>query len=113
MRKVFRCYDNDDDGQISAKNLRECADVLDMRSVITEERVDTMIEVGDRKGQGYVDIEDFMWLMAEIGLLKDVEPSLHDENSRCSKESDYEREYRKAKAFEERKNMASSTKKYF
>ena len=29
IRKVFRCYDNDDDGKISKKNLMECADVLD------------------------------------------------------------------------------------
>ena len=69
MRKVFRCYDNDDDGQISAKNIIECADVLDMRAGINEERVNTMIEVGDRYQRGYVDIEDFMYLMQKIGLL--------------------------------------------
>lgn len=70
MRKVFRCYDNDDDGQISAKNIFECADVLDMNAAMTHENVQQMIECGDRKKVGYVDIEDFMWLMETIGLIK-------------------------------------------
>ena len=39
IRKVFRCYDNDDDGQISQKNLMECADILDMLPEMTEENV--------------------------------------------------------------------------
>lgn len=48
IRKVFRCYDNDDDGQISKKNLMECADVLDMSAAVNEENVAQMIELGDR-----------------------------------------------------------------
>ena len=39
IQKVFRCYDNDDDGKISKKNLMECADVLDMNEEMTEENV--------------------------------------------------------------------------
>lgn len=39
IRKVFRCYDNDDDGQISIKNLMECADLLDMTEDMTDENV--------------------------------------------------------------------------
>ena len=30
IRKVFRCYDNDDNGRITPKNLAECATVLHM-----------------------------------------------------------------------------------
>lgn len=40
-----------------------------MRAAINEERVNTMIEVGDRYDRGYVDIEDFMHLMERMGLL--------------------------------------------
>ena len=32
-----------------------------------------MIEVGDRKKRGYVDLEDFMWLMKELGLMPEPE----------------------------------------
>ena len=39
LRKVFRSYDNDDDGWISTKNLLECADILDMREFLHEENV--------------------------------------------------------------------------
>lgn len=63
IRKVFRCYDNDDDGQISIKNLWECADILEMYQDMTDENVEQMITLGDRKNRGYVDINDFMWLM--------------------------------------------------
>ena len=31
MKKVFRVYDNDDNGLISKKNLYECAEELDMQ----------------------------------------------------------------------------------
>jgi Ca2+-binding EF-hand superfamily protein len=39
IRKVFRCYDNDDDGEISKKNIMECADVLDLSESMNEENV--------------------------------------------------------------------------
>ena len=37
IKKVFRMYDNDDDGRISSKNLIECAEVLDMEDEMTED----------------------------------------------------------------------------
>ena len=43
MWKVFRCYDNDDDGEISEKNLRECAEVLEMENEMTPENINQMI----------------------------------------------------------------------
>lgn len=36
LRKVFRCYDNDDDGKINVLNLSQCADVLNMNDQINE-----------------------------------------------------------------------------
>ena len=48
MRKVFRCYDNDDDGKISHKNIWECAENLDMELHMDEENVEEMIGMGDR-----------------------------------------------------------------
>ena len=53
---------------------------------ITEDSLERMIEVGDRKNRGYVDQDDFMYLMKEIGLLPDPE-----------KENDLEKAYRAAK----------------
>lgn len=87
LRKVFRCYDNDDDGKINVVNLSQCADVLNMNDQINEINLQKMIEVGDRKKRGYVDIEDFLFLMKELGLIPDDE----------SKENDLEKAYRDAK----------------
>ena len=55
LRKVFRCYDNDDDGQINVVNLKQCAEVLEMLDQVNEHNLEKMIEVGDRKNRGYVD----------------------------------------------------------
>lgn len=30
MKKIFKYYDNDDDGKVSIQNLRDSADLLDM-----------------------------------------------------------------------------------
>ena len=71
MRKVFRCYDNDDDGKISHKNIWECAENLDMELHMDEENVEEMIGMGDRGQRGYVDLKDFISLMHKIGLIND------------------------------------------
>ena len=59
MQKVFRAYDNDDDGEISVKNIFECADLLDLEHEINEENANMMIECADRRGKGGVNFEDF------------------------------------------------------
>ena len=48
-----------------------------------------MIEIGDRKKKGYVDQEDFMILMKELGLIPEKEDD--------SNENDLERAYKDAK----------------
>ena len=50
MKKVFRMYDNDDDGVVSKKNLWESADWLDMEHLVDDERLGIMIELADYKG---------------------------------------------------------------
>lgn len=91
MRKVFRCYDNDDDGNINSVNLWQCAEVLDMMEQVNEINIQKMIEIGDRKKKGYVDQEDFMILMKELGLIPEPEA---DESS---KDNDLERAVKDAK----------------
>ena len=68
LTKVFRIYDDDDNGFIEFVNLRNVADTLaeeaetPMRP-IDDEDVRNMILIADRKGRGVVDMEDFMHLM--------------------------------------------------
>ena len=81
FKKVFRCYDNDDDGKINLTNLRECADILEMESQMNEVNLSKMIEIGDRKKNGFVDQEDFIHLMKELGL-SSVKNELTKENKK-------------------------------
>ena len=99
IRKVFRCYDNDDDGRISKKNIMECADVLEMSEYMNDENVAQMIELGDPNNRGYVDIDNFMTLMHNIGLVKKNE------------ESDMDREFKNAKKDRDKKRKYNSMRK--
>ena len=69
LKKVFRMYDNDDDGSISVKNIFECADQLEMEHLINEERAQMMIDMADRTGKGGVNIDDFLFIMQKFGLI--------------------------------------------
>lgn len=69
MNKVFRYYDNDDDGSISHKNLWQAADVLDLEDELNEQNVNMMIEMGDINKKGEVQEAGFMMLMRELGLI--------------------------------------------
>lgn len=67
LHKVFRIYDDDDNGLISADNLLRCA--ADLNEEVTEKEVEDMIKMGDRNGKGGVDHGDFLALMREVGLI--------------------------------------------
>ena len=67
MSKVFRIYDDDDNGSISAENLKRCA--KDLLEDVTDEEVAQMIKMGDKKGKGEVDQEDYLALMKHVGLI--------------------------------------------
>lgn len=54
MRKVFRYYDNDDDGSITAENIWQAADILELEDELTELSVQKMLEMGDVRKRGSV-----------------------------------------------------------
>ena len=66
---MFRFYDNDDDGEISLKNLQEAADLLEMEDMVRQENLEMMIEMGDPKKKGHVSFKGFMRVMGEIGII--------------------------------------------
>lgn len=69
---MFRIYDDNDKGEVTKENLKKCADELkhDVGEV-TDEQIDQMIAMADRDKKGYVDVEDFIQLMKEVGLIKE------------------------------------------
>jgi Ca2+-binding EF-hand superfamily protein len=66
MDKVFRIYDNDDNGTINAVNLEACA--LDLEETLTKQETNEMIRMGDKDKKDYMNKDDFMVLMEELGL---------------------------------------------
>ena len=52
LRKVFRIYDDDDNGLITSGNLLRCAG--DLNEDVNQEEVEMMIEMGDRDMKGGV-----------------------------------------------------------
>ena len=60
--KSFRFYDDDDGGTIDMTNLLRTAKELQIED-FSEEECRRMIEAGDFKKQGAVDVEDFMKIM--------------------------------------------------
>ena len=99
-------YDNDDDGQISEKNIRECAEQLDMEDELNESNARMMIEMADKSNKGGVNLEDFMTLMTNIGLLN-KDQNKPPENG--SEVSDLDREIQSARA--SRKERRDKSKK--
>ena len=67
MNKVSRMYDDDDLGLISERNILRCAKDLD--EDVTSDEVHMMMVMGDLKKIGGVDLEDFLVLMKELGLI--------------------------------------------
>lgn len=67
IRKVFRVYDDDDNGLISLDNLQRCAE--DLEEDCTEEEFEMMIKMGDYNDKKQVDQDNFVDLMKELGLI--------------------------------------------
>lgn len=85
MKKVFRFYDNDDDGSISKENIWQAGDLLEMESELNEQNVEMMIEMADRRKKGELNMDDFLELMSEIGLIpEEVEEEEVEVKSRNS-----------------------------
>lgn len=66
LKKVFRIYDDDDNNEIGKDNLMRCAD--DLGEEVTEDEINMMIKMADKKEKGGVDEEDFIKLMTYLGL---------------------------------------------
>ena len=79
LRKVFSIYDADDKNVITFENLMRCANELrgDVGDV-SEEQIGQMIEMADRRNEGELDIEDFIALMTQIGLITEKQQSEGD-----------------------------------
>ena len=58
---MFRIYDDDDNGLISADNLTRCAN--DLMETVNEDEVNMMIKMADKDDKGGVNLEDFINLM--------------------------------------------------
>lgn len=65
--KVFRIYDDDDNGLITSDNLMRCAGELD--EDLTKEISNEMIRMADLTNKGGVDNSDFMRLLKELDLI--------------------------------------------
>ena len=61
MIKVFRVYDEDDNGAISHENLLKCAEELGEE--VTEEEIRSMIEMVVGTKKKVIDIKDFLKVM--------------------------------------------------
>ena len=69
MEKVFKIFDDGDDGLISKENLAKSA--FDQKVKVTDEELDMMIFMADKSCDGAgVNEEDFMQLMLDFGLYK-------------------------------------------
>lgn len=63
---MFRVYDDDDAGLITATNLTRCS--KDLEEPVTTQEIGEMIRMADQNYQGGVDFDDFMHLMKELKL---------------------------------------------
>lgn len=90
MKKVFRYYDNDDDGSISHENIWQAADLLDLEDELNDQNVNMMIEMGDPNNNGFVQEHGFLALMRELGLIFDHSIEIEDNERQFKREREYE-----------------------
>ncbi|PSK93607.1 calmodulin [Murinocardiopsis flavida] len=60
---TFDLVDSDDDGRISAAELRELMSALG--NEISAERADEAVSAADSDGDGRISLEEFAWFMRE------------------------------------------------
>jgi Ca2+-binding EF-hand superfamily protein len=78
MRKVFRVYDDDDNGLISHENLTRCAD--DLGEDVTCEEIKSMIDMTECGKKNAVSIEDFIRVMQVVGLITEGKLECDDQD---------------------------------
>jgi len=74
MKKIFKYYDNDDDGKIDVNNLRDSAYLFDMEDDCDQESLEMMISMADPNNLGFVNQNAFLDLMRELGLIIEYNP---------------------------------------
>ena len=80
LRKVFRIYDDDDNGLITAGNLLRCAG--DLGEDVTQEEVEMMISMAnDEENRNGVTKDDFIKLMKEVGLIPKEKKHDHSDDA--------------------------------
>ena len=89
LAKVFRIYDEDDNGYIEVINLRNVADEKarnEKKTPIPDIDVENMIKIADRKHHGTrVDLEDFLFLMERAGLFTDEDEKEKQKDTQVAK----------------------------
>lgn len=67
FRKVFRIYDDNDNGLIQTNNLARCAEEL--LEEVTESELDMMVKMADMEDKDGLNIEEFINMMRALGLI--------------------------------------------
>merc|ERR1711918_102516 len=66
VRKCFEYFDITDSGKISARDLAQTMEELGEE--VTPEELRAMMDVADRNADGYVDVNEFIRLVARLNL---------------------------------------------
>merc|ERR1719399_2602430 len=72
VRKCFEYFDLEEKGQITKKDLKHTLEELGEE--VTDEELRAMMDVADRNGDGYVDADEFIRLVARLNLGPDYVP---------------------------------------
>lgn len=64
LREALRVFDRDDNGYISAEELRRM--MTTSGECLTEEEVDEMMKMADKEGNGRVNYDDFVGMMLSV-----------------------------------------------
>lgn len=78
FRQVFKLIDTNNDGKISPTELSEVLSCLGYNSYTAAKEAESMIRVLDFNGDGFVDIDEFMFVMKEENHGKEKECDLDE-----------------------------------
>ncbi|GMI69960.1 calmodulin 8, calmodulin-like 8 [Hibiscus trionum] len=65
LKEAFKVFDNDQNGYISANELRHV--MINLGEKLTDEEVEQMIKEADLDGDGQVNYDDFVKMMTTVG----------------------------------------------
>jgi len=79
FRQIFKLIDTNNDGKISTTELSEVLSCLGYNKCTAAKEAESMIRVLDFNGDGFVDIDEFMFVMKEDGNYGKGKEHDHDE----------------------------------